>query len=224
MRGWVLLDWTSDAGASQDSPGVQQALYSESLCLQVATLPGLSLSTSTAWLISIECQKRVFMGKNNGLLTSMMNARKGLSFGEISGVQITWTGSTYFRHTHILAYKYPRRPVLLVLAMIPQAKPWNDPTSESLDSISLTLFIKVTKFCLWNWGICLEWIFHAWRWSENTKEQWVGTFWTHHMNYYFSHLLINATYFKTSEAIKKNCAWLNGLRSVCNRQMRCGPT
>lgn len=103
--------------------------------------------------------------------------------------------------------------------MMPQAKPQNGPTSESLDCISLTLFIKVTKFCLRNWGLCLEWIFHAWRWSENTKEQWVRTFWTRRMNYHFPHLLINVTYFKTSEAVKKNGTWLNWLRSACKRWM-----
>lgn len=90
------------------------------------------------------------MGKNNGLLNSITNARKGFSFGKIRGIQVAWTALTYFRHTHILSYKYPRRLVPLVLGMIPPAKPQNGPTSESLDFISLTLFIKVTKFCLRN--------------------------------------------------------------------------
>lgn len=105
--------------------------------------------------------------------------------------------------TPTLASKYPWKPVSSVLEMMPQAKPLNGPMSSRVSGFcfSDTVVIRVTKFCLQNWGFCLEWIFHARRWSENIKGQ---LSWDILNRLYeqllFSHLLINVTYFKTSEA------------------------
>lgn len=48
----------------------------------------ISLSMTRTWLISMQSVKNGFMGEDNGLLTSIINVRKGLSFGEIGDIQI----------------------------------------------------------------------------------------------------------------------------------------